>query len=74
MLEVEGFVKINDPIVMLFDVLAVLDAFCALLTAAAILCFFHAGDENLDFPGTSFSRGSSGFPGSLRLCRKCSLF
>ena len=26
--------------------------------------FFHAGDENLDFSGTSFSTGSSSFPGS----------
>ena len=40
MIEVEGFVKVNDPLVVLFDVLAVLDAFCALLTAAAILCAF----------------------------------
>ena len=63
MLEVEGFVEVNDPIVVLFDVLAVLDAFCALLTAAAILCFSMLGNENLDFPGTSFSTGSSGFPG-----------
>ena len=69
MLEVEGFVKVNDPVVVLFDVLAILDAFSALLTAASNPVLFHAGDENLDFPGTSFSAGSSGFPDADNL--KC---
>ena len=35
--------RVNDPLVVLFDVLAVLDALCALLTTAAILCFSMLG-------------------------------
>ena len=63
MLEVEDFVKVSDPIDLLFDVLAVLDAFCALLTAAAVLCF-SLMEMKTWIPGTSLSTLSSGFPGS----------
>ena len=49
-----GFVKVNDPPVVLFDVLAVLDAFCALLTAAAILCFSMLGMKTWIFRESVF--------------------
>ena len=42
-LEVEDVVKVSGPLVMLFDVLAVVDASGALLTAAAVLCFCLLG-------------------------------
>ena len=57
MLEVEDFVKVNDPIVVLFDVLAVLDSFCAVLTAAAILCFSLPGMETWIFWEQVFQQG-----------------
>ena len=44
----------NDPPVVLFDVLAVLDAFCALLTAAAILCFSMLGMKTWIFRESVF--------------------
>ena len=42
-LEVEDVVKVSGPLVMLFDVLAAVDAFGALLTAAAFLGFCLLG-------------------------------
>ena len=50
MLEVEGFViKVNDPSVVLFDVLAAVDAFGVLLTAAAVLGFCLLGMKTCIF-------------------------
>ena len=62
--EVEDVVKVSGPKVMLFDVLAVVDALGALFTAAAVLGFFFAGDENLDFSRTCVEAGATGFPGA----------
>ena len=42
-LDVEDVVKVSGPFVMLFDVLAAVDAFGALLTAAAVLGFCVLG-------------------------------
>ena len=56
MIEVEGFVKVNDPLVVLFNVLAVLDALCALLTAAAILCFSMLGMKTWIFQKRVFQQ------------------
>ena len=55
MIEVEGFVKVNDPLVVLFNVLAVLDALCALLTAA-ILCFSMHGMKTWIFQERVFQQ------------------
>ena len=48
-LEVEDVVKVSGPLVMLFDVLAVVDALGALLTAAAVLCFCLLGMKKPGF-------------------------
>ena len=56
-LVIEDVVEVSGSVVMLFDVLAVVDAFGALFTAAA-------GDENLDFSGTCVEAGSAGIPGA----------
>ena len=57
MKEVQGFVKVNDPLVVLFNVLAVLDALCALLTAAAILCLSMFGMTTWIFQERVFQHG-----------------
>ena len=59
--EVEDVVKVSGPLVMLFDVLPAVDAFGALLTAAAVLGFLFAWHENLDLSGKT---GITGFPGA----------
>ena len=55
--EVEDVVKVSDPLVVLFDVLAVLDEFLALLTAAAVLGFSLLGVETWTFPEQVFQQG-----------------
>ena len=53
--------KVSGPLVMLFDVLAAVDTFGALLTAAAVLVFCLLGMKNLDLSGKT---GITGFPGT----------
>ena len=57
-LEVKDVVKVSGPLVMLFDVLAAVDAFGALLTAAAVLAFCLLGMKTWIFPERQESQAS----------------